>query len=344
MVFIPKVFYLLIQPMNRKPYISIIMSVNRDDGSLYKTIDSILNQTYENYEFLIINDGGMDCVRNTISKYFDKRIKYFERSNIGITACLNYGISKASGSYFSRQDAGDVSKKNRLDIQMNYLENNCEIGLVGTWISEFSENGEHLGEIEFPTNSDDIIQKILFQNPFCHGSIMSPMHIIKEFSGYREGFVNAQDLDLWLRIIQKYKVANINQVLYTRIVSRDSISIRKKSIQLEYAKIARKCYYFRKTDKKEPLDLLDTIKVKGTYFKKKTEKKMNSNYYFYCGRVCFSKRKMIKSRKYFLKSIYHDPIKLINIPYYFSSFLPYRFINILESYLKLLSKRIKLYI
>ena len=66
--------------MNRIPYISIIMSVDRDDGSLHKTIDSILNQTYENYEFLIINDGGMDCVRNTMAKYFDKRIKYFERS------------------------------------------------------------------------------------------------------------------------------------------------------------------------------------------------------------------------------------------------------------------------
>ena len=320
------------------------MSVNRDDGSLHKTIDSILNQTYENYEFLIINDGGMDCVRNTMAKYFDKRIKYFERSRIGITACLNYGISKASGSYFSRQDAGDISKENRLDAQINYLENNLDIGLVGTWVSEFSEDGEHLGEIEFPTNSNEIIKKILFQNPFCHGAIMSPMHIIKEFSGYREKFVNAQDLDLWLRIIQKYKVANINQVLYKRIVSRDSISIRKKSIQLEYAKIARKCYHYREIDKKEPLDLLDTIKVKENKLKKKSEKKMNSNYYFYCGRVCFSRRKMIKSRRYFLKSIYHDPSKMINIPYYFLSFFPYRFINILESYSKLLSQRIKLYI
>ena len=266
--------------MINKSLISIIMSVNKDDGTLSETIDSILNQTYPHFEFLIINDGCSHDVKKIINIYSDNRIKYFELSKVGLTACLNYGLDNAKGIFFARQDSGDISVNDRLEIQINYLQNNPEVKLIGTWIAEYSEDGDYLGNIEFPSSNNEIKSQLPFQNVFCHGSIMISLDVIKCLLGYREEFIKAQDIDLWLRVIEKYKVANINKVLYHRKVSKQSITIQTKKQQLQFAEIAKKCYSARISNKKEPLYLLNNIN-QHNISQKPSIKIINSNYYFY---------------------------------------------------------------
>ncbi len=329
--------------MGPNPLISVIMSVNRDDGNLTETIDSILNQTYRNYELIIINDGESNDVRYTIKKYNNSRIKYYEKSKIGLTACLNYGVDQAKGEYIARQDASDISLNNRFETQINYFNNHPEISLVGSWIAELSEEGDHLGDIEFPKTYDIIKESIPFQNVFCHGTIMALTTVIRDFNGYRDAFLKAQDYDLWLRIIEKYKVANIDKVLYKRIVSRESITIRTKNIQMEYADVARKCFNARLFGKEEPLYLLKKIKLKENQINF-PNRIIDSNYYFYCGRILFSNRKMKHSRIYFIRSIFHNPFKIIIIPYIIFSFLPSPILNILEKGWKCIQPKLKIQI
>ena len=329
--------------MGANPLISVIMSVNRDDGNLTETINSILNQTYKNYELIIINDGGSKDVRHTIKNYNNSRLKYYEKPKIGLTACLNYGVDKAKGEYIARQDAGDISLKNRFKTQINFFNNHPEISLIGSWVSELTEEGDHLGDIEFSKSYENIKENIPFQNAFCHGTIMALTTLFRDFNGYRDVFLKAQDYDLWLRIIEKYKVVNIGKVLYKRIVSRESITIRTKKIQMEYADVARKCFNARLLGKEEPLHLLKKIKFNENQINFSYQK-IDSDYYFYCGRILFSNRKMNRSRIYFIRSIYHNPFKIIIIPYLVFSFLPTAILDMLEKGWKCIQFKLKIQI
>ena len=136
--------------------LSVLMAINRDDGLLSETINSILLQTYKDFEFLIINDGTDNGVVETVSKYNDIRIKLIDIPKLGLTKALNHGLKHASGSYIARQDGGDISDLNRLKYQIEFFDNNPEFGLVGTWISEYSESGNYLGDIEFPTTDIEL--------------------------------------------------------------------------------------------------------------------------------------------------------------------------------------------
>ena len=141
---------------NPEPLVSVVMSVNRDDGNLYDSINSILSQSYKNIEFLIVNDGSSKDVNQVLKKIKDKRIVFLEQKKIGLTACLNFAISKSKGEYIARQDAGDFSDKNRLFEQIKFLENNPSISMCGTWVNEFSKEGEHLGALKLPVSNHEI--------------------------------------------------------------------------------------------------------------------------------------------------------------------------------------------
>lgn len=327
--------------MSHNHSLSVLMAINRDDGLLSETINSILSQTYKDFEFLIINDGTDNGVIETVSKYKDIRIKLIDIPKLGLTKALNHGLKQASGSYIARQDGGDISDLNRLKNQIEFLDNNPEVELVGTWISEYSEFGNHLGNIEFPSTDIELKKRLPFQNVFCHGSVMLNTKVVKMLGGYREQFIKAQDYDLWLRISEKFMVANIDKVLYKRIVSRNSITIETKKIQMAYADIARQCFDARQQEKNEPLNLLNSIQINNNVNSKKIT---DSNYYFYCGRICFARRIMKQGRVYFIKSILSNPFKIINLLYLIFSILPEPILDVVVNTWKALKVKLKIQI
>tara|TARA_B100001996_G_scaffold216680_1_gene166599 strand:+ start:992 stop:1984 length:993 start_codon:yes stop_codon:yes gene_type:complete len=302
------------------PLVSVIVGVNRDDGTLLQSIKSILNQTYSHFELIIINDGSSEKVKIVIEDIIDERIVLINSTKIGLTPALNIALKESKGKYIARHDAGDFSLKDRFFEQIEFLEKNTTVSICGTWIKETSSSGVDLGITSFPVSDSEIKNNILYQNVFCHGSIMAKKDDIIQLNGYREEFKHSQDYDLWLRLIESFEVANLEKPLYVRIISPNSISFVNKEKQKAYADLARDCYYARKAKAKEPLYRFESINRAQN--KIKNQNRIHSSYKFYCGRRLYSYGNMRLARKYFFNSLSVFPFALKNIIYILITLLP----------------------
>ena len=128
-----------------KTLISVILPVYNGSEYLTESIDCILNQTYSNFEFIIIDDGSTDDSAAIIANYTDVRIRFYSQQNQGLASTLNRGISLANGNYIARQDQDDVSLPNRFAQQVAFLEANPEYGMVGTWAAIWSKQDQRIG-------------------------------------------------------------------------------------------------------------------------------------------------------------------------------------------------------
>lgn len=203
--------------MTAFPKVSIILPVYNGEKYLGESMESILAQTYNNFELLIINDGSKDGSLSIIKKYKDKRIKVYTQKNQGLAATLNRGIKLAKGEYLARQDQDDLSLPSRLDKQVNYLNNNPRCGLVGTWSEIINENGTTTGYYHRHPAENDILKiELLFDNPFVHSSVMLRKDVFKKVNGYatNNNWQPPEDYELWSRIARYYNIGNIPVVLH----------------------------------------------------------------------------------------------------------------------------------
>ena len=302
------------------PLVSIIMGVHLDEGTLSSSIKSILNQSYNNFEFIIVNDGNDKEVTRVVNRIDDPRITLINQEKIGLTACLNIGIENSNGIFIARQDAGDFSQKRRLQTQVDYMLKHPSIALCGTFVNEKTESGHDLGITTFPTENTEIKKNIISKNTFCHGSIMINKEVLIEVGGYREDFTRAQDFDLWLRVIDRFKVANLDLPLYSRTISKNSISFKHGQNQDAYADVAIKCYRARLSDESEPLHLLKDITDES--LNEKQSNKVEVKYNFYCGRKLYQNENMKVARGYFLKAFKLSPLSFKNTIFLLLTFLP----------------------
>ena len=199
------------------------MSVYDGEKFLEEAVLSVLNQTYKDFEFIIIDDGSTDSSLKMLRSFEkkDERIKLVSRENKGLTRSLNEGIKLAQGEYIARMDGDDISMPKRFEKQIDFLEKNKDIALCGTWAINIDENGNEIGEYKTPTTNKEIRKMILFHNPFIHPSVMMRKEIINNVGLYNEKIKYAQDYEYWLRIIKKNKMANLNSfLLWYRIVKK----------------------------------------------------------------------------------------------------------------------------
>ena len=226
------------------PKISVVMSVYNAAQYLREAIDSILTQTLPDLEFIIINDGSKDSSSEIIKSYKDSRIRFLEnKSNIGLPKSLNKGIKIAKGNYIARQDADDISMPGRLKYQCDYLENNPEIGLVGSWWEYIDLDGDAFQIGQIP-NNNYLIKKLMVENniKFPHGSVMLIKSSFDEIGGYDERFHFTQDLDLWLRMSKVFDFASIELPLYKWRVS-PKLNTGKIQAQEHYRNFAYKKFF-----------------------------------------------------------------------------------------------------
>tara|TARA_B100000242_G_scaffold286364_1_gene251853 strand:- start:4225 stop:4968 length:744 start_codon:yes stop_codon:yes gene_type:complete len=190
--------------------ISVLMSVYNNDKTLKKSTESVLNQEFKNFEFLIIDDGSRDASWEILNKFSkkDKRIRLFKNNKRkGLAYSLNKIIKKSRGKYLARMDADDFSKKNRFKIQIEFLQKNKEIDLVGSMAKTFE------GKILIVPKDDNLIKKtIIKKNPFIHPSIMARRNFFIK-NRYNPKYSKCQDYELWLRVYRNHKFYNINKVL-----------------------------------------------------------------------------------------------------------------------------------
>ena len=196
------------------PSISVIMAVYNGMPYLKDAVKSILNQSYKNFEFIIVNDASTDGTFKYLKNLKDKRIKLIDNlKNLGLAASLNKALTASKGSYIARMDADDVCLPNRLVIQLDYLEHNPQISLCGCWVNLIDKNGKVIGEKKYPIGDLEIKKALKWYQPIVHPTFMARNSFYRELGGYREEFDYAEDYELLTRAMKKYKMANIPKKL-----------------------------------------------------------------------------------------------------------------------------------
>jgi glycosyltransferase involved in cell wall biosynthesis len=195
--------------------ISVVLAVY--NGSLYlrEAIDSILSQTFKDFELIIINDGSTDSTSEIILSYNDPRIVYIDNKvNRRLIYSLNKGLSESRGKYIARMDADDVAFPERFRIQYDFMEKHPEIGICGTNIETFFEETKKRQIIRFPKDDKTIRAYTYFQSPFCHPTVMMRRDVIeKNKLQYSTDFIHTEDYAMWIEILKYTSAYNIQQPL-----------------------------------------------------------------------------------------------------------------------------------
>ena len=221
--------------------LSIIMSVYNNERTLKDTMNSIINQTYEEFEFIIVNDCSTDNSIEIIKEYMknDNRIKLIENKiNLGLPKSLNKAFNQSKADYIIRIDGDDICMLNRFEKQIKFMEENQEIDILGTGAILINQEGKDMGKINMPKTNSEIYKAIKYKNPMIHPSIMMKREVLENLNGYDEKLRKAQDLDLWSRALdQNMNFYNIQEYLIKyRIDLEKSYSTIFKGFKVSFMK------------------------------------------------------------------------------------------------------------
>lgn len=207
-----------------RPLVSVIMPVYNEEKLVGRAIKSVLNQTLEDLELIIVDDGSTDNTPEILQEFqeLDERIRVTRnRRNIGITPSLNRGLKLSRGRYIARIDADDWYRAEKLEVQARFMEDNEEYGIVGTFYILVRPGGGYI-KVRLPISHESILKRMAYRNAFCHSCVMIRKRILDEVGYYDESLRYAQDYDLFFRIISISKAANIPQYLCFRTERRFS--------------------------------------------------------------------------------------------------------------------------
>ncbi len=225
------------------PKVSVIMSVYNGAEYLREAIDSILNQTFSDFEFLIVDDCSNDNSPQILEEYVkkDNRVRIITNEfNLGLTKNLNTAIRQAKGEYIARFDCDDVSLPERFVEQVNYLNEHPRCGVVSMWADIIDGSGKHTRTIKYPTNDNDLRKALISYNPFFHPGIMLRREVFDTVGFYDESWRFAQDYELYFRIAKKYELANIPKILLNYRETGGSITGSKNKLQVGFVLKAKK--------------------------------------------------------------------------------------------------------
>ena len=198
------------------PLVSVLMAVNRLDEFLDEAVNSILAQSFRNFEFIIVANNCGDDLWEYLHAFNDSRIRLFRISLDGLANALNFGICQAKGVYIARMDADDISREHRLQVQYDFMEKNPSIVLVGCDSVLINERGDVLAQ-KFKFYGDDVsIRKNLpIRNTILHPAIMVKTSLLLQMGGYKYGHMS-EDHELFIRISRNKEniFHNLNEILF----------------------------------------------------------------------------------------------------------------------------------
>ena len=194
------------------PRVSVVMSVYNCSSDVGRAIRSILDQTYRNFEFIIVDDASTDNSMEIVARFDDPRIRVLSnRENLGLASSLNRGIRAARGEFVARMDCDDVSLPARLKHQVRYMDRNPEVTVCGSFVRAF---GHGSGVWHVPTEHEEIRAQLLFNNSISHPSVMMrKSHLDTLPYVYEEGRRRVEDYELWVRISPAFRLVNIDRPL-----------------------------------------------------------------------------------------------------------------------------------
>jgi len=221
------------------PKISVVMSVYQGERYLEEALDSVLDQTWRDYEYVIVDDGSTDATGMILTRHAarDRRIVLLKNErNLGLTKSLNRALSVACGEYVARQDADDVSMPRRLESQIRFMESRPDVGLLGTACRVIDAEGRAVGECVWPANDTAIRWQMLFHNAFCHSSVMWRRAAFAECEPrYDERYHYSQDYALWSQLLTRVSGANLDEPLVSYRAHDRSIESTSREAQQDMA-------------------------------------------------------------------------------------------------------------
>lgn len=225
------------------PLISVVIPVFNGEKTIQKTIESVLNQTFQSFELIIINDGSTDSTFEIVSKIDNPRLKVFSYLNAGLPASRNRGIKQASGEYISFIDADDLWTKDKLELQLKALQGNPEAAVAYSWTHYIDDSGKFLHPGSYISVSGDVYANLLLVNFLENGS--NPLiraQALTEVGGFDESLTSAEDWDMWIRLAARYHFAAVPlpQILYR--VSTTSMSTNVLKMELATLQVMERAF------------------------------------------------------------------------------------------------------
>ena len=211
------------------PRISVLMTVYNAAGYVVESIDSIIAQSFKNWELIVVDDGSTDASLSILADYTDPRVRLFSLpQNIGRTPALRYAFDITVGEYIAVLDSDDISHPERLARQVAFLDKHSDVALVGSWVQYINEQGIILAEFSPPTNQDELHDCLGWIDPIVHSSAMFRRSSAMAVGGYPEHLVYAQDFGLILALAQHYKIAMIDDFLCQLRILPNSMTTSSK--------------------------------------------------------------------------------------------------------------------
>jgi glycosyltransferase involved in cell wall biosynthesis len=217
------------------PKVTVLMSVYNGQDFLAEAVQSILDQSYRDFEFLIIDDGSTEPLDHILHRYKDNRIVIRRQKNMGLTRSLNKGLSLARGEYIARMDADDVSLPNRLETQVHELDSDSRLDLVGCFFDIVDGTGRLIERKELITDPVYRLWRLQFHNNYGHGTVMLRKKSVLDAGSYDENLSYAQDYDLWSRISIRNNTRIIPEVLYLYRMVEDGMQTSVKNYEIQLA-------------------------------------------------------------------------------------------------------------
>lgn len=214
------------------PKLSVIMPVFNAERFLEQSVRSILNQSFRDFELIVIDDGSTDDTVNIINSFHENRIVLVINENrLGLPESLNKGINLAKGEYIARMDADDIADKQRLEIQYQFLLKNPELGIVSSKVLLIDKKGHTTGRWHRNYSPEEIFYHLHFNNILAHSTIMGKKSTFLEYGGYNNHFDKVEDFHLWQKISKQYALFILPRYLLKIRIHDESVSLKNLRLQ-----------------------------------------------------------------------------------------------------------------
>ncbi len=305
------------------PKITVLMPAYNAEKYIGEAIASVLNQTFTDFELLIINDGSTDTTKQIINSFTDPRIRLINQTNQGIAAALNIGLLNAKANLIARFDADDICMPERLMGQFNFLLDHPDYIIVGSDADYMDMNGEYVFTYRMPAHTNEAIQELTQSKcPFIHSAVLFRKDPIIKAGGYDTHAYAFQDHLLWSEIIKNGKAHNLSQTLLQVRLNPESISIDEKWRTKRFREIKSESIRRGNITELEGKELLSILK------KQNNPKIKEGSYYSLLGKkYLWDNHQPEKARINLKKAISIHPARLDSYAIMALSFFPKEFIN-----------------
>ena len=238
------------------PLVSVVMPVHDALPYLDEAIESVAGQTYGHLEIVTVDDGSTDGSSETLARLqaADSRARVIEQPHAGFVVALKHACDVARGTYLARLDADDVAFPDRIERQVDYLEGHPDIALVGGGAVFVDTNGKEFATVGYPTRREELVAALETSCPFVHSAVMMRANAYRSVGGYRTVFPRAEDYDLWLRLAERFSVANLDvPVVRYRIHTRQT-TLATVDDQARWFLIAQAAHRARVAGRRDLLD------------------------------------------------------------------------------------------